>query len=469
MKNIYSLALLTLLSGACTVSKPIKVPQPELPGAFRGIAIQGDSSSIADLPWRSFFTDAVLQQLIDSAVVKNYDMQIAIKNIESSRLSLDQVKWNYLPQANLQVSGNRNRPSDNSLTGLSLTQYNLNTKHIDDYSAAPVLSWEADIWGKIKNQQQVELSSYLQSGQAKNAIQTMLVASVSQGYYALLMLDEQLDIAHKNVRLSDSTLHMIKLQYDAGQVTSLAVEQSASQVLTAAQLVPAFEQEISIRENALKILTGELPGSIHRDTRLDEVKVPAILTAGIPAALVGRRPDVNIRQLALMAANAKVGISKAEMYPALRITASGGVNSFKASNWFNIPASLFGIIGGSIAQPVFQQRRLHTQYAIAKVEREIAVLQFRQVVLTAVGEVTDALVKIEKLKAQQGILSQRVAVLQKATSNANQLFKSGMANYLEVITAQSNVLQSELELATVKQAELSAVAELYRSLGGGWK
>ncbi|RYG00892.1 MAG: TolC family protein, partial [Chitinophagaceae bacterium] len=160
---------------------------------------------------------------------------------------------------------------------------------------------------------------------------------------------------------------------------------------------------------------------------------------------------------------------RANMYPALRITASGGLNSFKASNWFNIPASLFGAVAGSVLQPVLQKKQLKTDYEIAKIRRDQSVIEFRRAVLVAVGEVSDALVKIEKLHTQQDIVQNRVVLLQQATSNARQLFSSGMANYLEVITAQSNVLQSELELASLTRQELSARVDLYRSLGGGWK
>lgn len=171
----------------------------------------------------------------------------------------------------------------------------------------------------------------------------------------------------------------------------------------------------------------------------------------------------------LAAANARVGVTKAQMYPALNITASGGLNSFKSDNWFNMPSSLFGIVAGSVAQPLLNNKRLRTQYEVAKVEREKAVLAFRQGVLVAVSEVSDALVKIEKLKEEQQFAEQRVASLQRATGNADKLFNSGMANYLEVITAQSNVLQSELDLAALKRDQLSALAELYKALGGGWK
>lgn len=467
-KYITGLLLLAVLS-ACKVSKDVATPKPALPDTFRNASATTDTSSIGDLQWKTFFTDATLQKLIDSAIERNYDMQLAVKNIEASQLLFKQVKWNNVPEVALNVTANTQRPSDNSLTGLSLSQYDIGTKHIEDYSANVSLSWEADIWGKIHNQNKEALAAYLQTIEAKKAIQTNIVASVSQGYYNLLMLDVQLNIAKQNVKLNDSTLRIIKLQYDAGQVTLLAVQQAQAQQLTAAQFIPQFEQNITIQENALRILTGNLPGNIERSASLDDIKFPDVLSSGIPSALVSRRPDVKSAELALVSANAKVGITKASMYPTLDITASGGVNSFMANNWFNIPASLFGVVGGSVIQPIFQHKELKTQYQVAQVEREESVLKFRQTVLNAVGEVSDALVKVEKLKAQQNIVANQVNTLNQATSNANLLFKNGMANYLEVITAQSNVLQSQLQLATIKRDELSAVSDLYRSLGGGWK
>lgn len=453
---------------SCNVSRNIEMPKPALPATFRNAISTADTSSIASIPWKNFFADAILQKLIDSAIINNYDMQIALKNIESSRLMFKQTKFNNIPQVNLNVSANTSRPSDNSLNGLTISQF-LGTQHIEDYNANLSLSWEADIWGKIRNQSKAALAQYLQTSEARKAIQTNIVLSVSQGYYNLLMLDEQLDIARRNVRLNDSTLQIIKLQLQAGQVTSLAVQQAEAQQLAAAQLVPEFEQNIVIQENALRILTGALPDQIERSTRLNKLAVAEGLPAGLPSEMVSRRPDVRSAELALNVANANVGFNKANMYPILNITAAGGVNSLKASNWFNIPASLFGTVAGSVLQPVFNHKKLKTQYEVSKIEREKVVLQFRQSVLNAVGEVSDALVKIDKLKTQESIAANRVNTLQQATGNANLLFKNGMANYLEVISAQSNVLQSELELASVKRQQLSAVAELYRSLGGGWK
>jgi HAE1 family hydrophobic/amphiphilic exporter-1 len=468
VKNVSGGLILLLMMSACNVSRNIETPKPALPIAFRNAEVAIDTNSVADIQWKTFFTDPFLQKLIDSAIQNNYDMQIALKNIESSQLLFKQIKLNYMPQANLAITANTNRPSENSLNGLTLGQF-LGTNHIEDYSMNLTLSWEADIWGKIHNQGKAALAQYLQTAEARKAIQTNIVSAVSQGYYNLLMLDEQLGIAQRNVVLNDSTLRIIRLQFRAGQVSSLAVQQAEAQQLAAAQLVPGFEQNIVIQENALRILTSALPGSIERSTRLNQLSVIENIPAGLPSEMLSRRPDVRSAELALDIANGNVGFNKANMYPVLNITAAGGVTSFKASNWFNIPASLFGAVAGSFLQPVFNRKKLKTQYEVSKIEREKVVLQFRQSVLNAVGEVSDALVKIEKLKAAQAIVANRVNTLQQAIGNATLLFKNGMANYLEVIIAQSNVLQSELELAAIKRQQLSAIAVLYRSLGGGWK
>ncbi len=458
--------IVTIIS--CSVSKDIETPKDAFPENFRNASVSKDTASIGDLEWKNFFTDKDIVQLIDSAVTRNNDLQIAAKNIEIAQYRFTQSKWGNVPQVNLLVTANTNNPSDNSFTGMNLNQA-LGMKHLEDYSAGALLSWEADIWGKIKNQKKGAFASYLQSEEVKKALQTTVVANVSKGYYNLLMLDAQLDIAKKNVQLIDSTTTIIKLKFDAGQVTSLAIQQSEAQKLNAGQLVPLLEQNIAIQENALSVLTGSFPNSKKRSIALSAVEVKNNASVGIPSSIVSRRPDVKSAELALKTANANVGITKADLYPALRITAQGGLNSFESSSWFNIPASLFGTVAGGLTQPLLNNKRLKTQYRIATAEREKAVLNFRQSVLTAVSEVSDALVKVEKLNQQESILQERVKTLKLAIKNAKMLFKNGMAEYLEVLSAQASLLQSELELANIKRQQLTANTELYRALGGGWR
>ncbi|ALL06620.1 RND transporter [Pedobacter sp. PACM 27299] len=465
---IYKLTALMLLVflGGCKVSKDIVLPTASIPESFRNTHV-GAENSIAELSVKQFFTDVILGKLLDTALLRNYDLQIAMKNMDAAQLLFKQSKLGNLPQLNLNITANSSRPSDNSLNGLSAGQF-LNTRHIEDYNANLGLSWEADIWGKIGSQKKAALATYLQSAEARKAVQMRLIANVAQGYYRLLMLDTQMSVAKRNLALNDSTLTMIKMQFDAGQVSSLAIQQAEAQQLVAAQLIPALQQDISIQENALSILAGQLPAAVIRQGSLDQVVFPAQLSAGIPSALLAQRPDVRSAELALDLANAQVGIAKASMYPSLNITATAGLNAFKASNWFNVPASLFGIVAGGVTQPLFQRKQLKTQFEVAKIEREKAVLQFRQSVLNAVGEVSDELSNIEKLKQQHAIAQRRVNTLKDAVKNAGLLFNNGMATYLEVITAQSNALQSELALASIKTAELHATVALYRAVGGGF-
>jgi NodT family efflux transporter outer membrane factor (OMF) lipoprotein len=464
-KTIFYLLLFTALAAGCKVSKDVAVPTTAIPETFRG-AVSKDSSSIASLPLKHFIWEPDIQRLIDTALVRNYDLQLAMKNIEASELLFKQSRLGNLPVINMQITASSNRPSDNSLNGLSTSQF-LGTKHIEDFNAGLGLSWEADIWRKIKNQQKSALASYLQTAEARKALQTRIVANVAQGFYQLMMMDAQMNVAKRNLQLNDSTLRIIKMQYDAGQVTSLAIQQAEAQQLVASQLIPQLEQAITIQENALSVLTGKVPSAIERQTSLSNIKAPVALPSGYPAAMVSARPDVKSAELALDMANATVGIAKADLYPTLSITANGGLNAFKASNWFKVPASLFGVVSGGITQPIFQRRQLKTQYELAKVDRERVVIQFRQAVLNATAEVSDELTRIQKLQQQYEISSKRVVTLQQAVSNANLLFKNGMATYLEVITAQSNSLQSELALAEIKTSQLIAAVELYRALGGG--
>jgi len=464
-KYFIYLLLISAVAVGCKVSKDVSVPQTATPVIYRG-SMSDDSSSIAALPVKEFIREPDIQRLIDTALVRNYDLQLAVKNIEAAELLFKQSRLGNLPVVNMQITASSNRPSDNSLSGLSTSQF-LGSKHLEDFNAGLGLSWEADIWGKIKNQQKSALSAYLQTAEARKALQTRIVAQVAQGFYQLLMMDAQMEVAKRNLKWSDSTLRIIKMQYDVGQVTSLAIQQAEAQQLVAAQLIPQLEQGITIQENALSILTGKVPAAVDRQSSLDQVKTPVVLAAGFPAAMVSARPDVRSAELALNIANAEVGIAKANLYPTLSITASGGLNSLKASNWFNIPASLFGVVAGGITQPIFQRKQLKTQYELSKVDREMVVIQFRQAVLNATGEVSDELVKIEKLQQQYDISLQRVTTLQQAVKNSNLLFKNGMATYLEVITAQSNSLQSELALASIKTSQLIAAVELYRALGGG--
>jgi NodT family efflux transporter outer membrane factor (OMF) lipoprotein len=449
----------------CSVGKNYQRPELNAPVEFSESSSSADTS-LAVRPWREFFTDTILVALVDQAVRNNFDLQLALKNVDIYQSFAKQAKAAWLPALQLQAAASSVNPSENSLNGISLSNF-LGANHIEDYTLSGSLSWEIDVWGKIRRRKQAALADYLQQYEARNAIQTVIVANVADAYYNLLMMDEQLSIARRNVLLSDSVVNIMELQRDAGEQTSLAVEQSIAQRQLSELLVQQLEQASKIQENGLRMLLGDWPGEIVRSDELYELQDTTFST-GVPADLVRFRPDVRASEQALIAANARVGVAQASFYPSLNITASGGLNAYQASEWFTGPASLFGIMAGSLTQPLFERRALKTQLEVARAEREQNVIAFRQSVTLAVHDVTNALVSLEKLRTQHEIASDRVETLQQAVRSAHLLFRSGMADYLDVIIAQRTALDAGLEKAIITRQQLSANVELYRALGGGW-
>lgn len=459
-----------LLAGiSCSVEK-YQQPDLELPDTFRSdVALPDDTVSIAKLTYKDFYKDPVLIKLLDKAMERNNNLKVALKQIEIASLGYSQAKWGNVPTVNATVAGATiNRPSDNSMNGQSLG-YFLGQKYIEDYTSAVNISWEADIWGKIKGAKQEALSDYLQTQEAAKAIKTRIVQEVVTGYYNLLMLDKQLAITKSNVSFADSTLAILNKQFELGMITSLAVQQQQMVKDQIVKSVPEIEAAIFRQENALSILTGTMPNSIERQASLDDLKYPEDITTGIPSEMLSYRPDVKISELQLKKSLATAHIAKVRMYPALNITAQGGLNALQSSNWFDVPGSLFGVVGGTLAQPILNGKRLKTQYKQAQIATQQAEINFKQAVLNAVGEVADALVYIEKLKEQQAVAESLVKQSDTLINNSLKLYQFGEATYLEVILAQTNKLQAELDLAYIKTQHLSAITTLYRSLGGGWQ
>ena len=470
MKRLFPygyILIVVLLIFSCRTGKNYQRPTVLLPEQFNHTVPPAmDTSSIADLSWKNYFTDPQLQLLIDSGIARNYDLQYALRNIAIASSQLKQAKWLWVPQVNAGIGGTYFRNSDNGPAGINNGALANNSQN---YLASLSMSWEIDIWGKFSRQKEASIANYLQTYEAAKAVQTRLVADIAQGYFSLLMLDQQLSETKKTLALTTDFVKLTRLLYNAGEVTYLAVQQAESQRLNTAQLIPLIEQGILVQGNGLQLLTGNLPGSIRREVTLTDIHFNDTLATGLPVAILNRRPDVRANEMLLVKANAQVGVSQANMYPALTLTAGTGFESLKSSNWFNIPASVFGLAGATLIQPILQGRQLKTQFEVAKQQREQAVINFRESVLTASIEVSNALIQVNKLREQESLARQRTDTLSAAASNAQLLFKNDLANYLEVITAQQTALDAQLSLAFVQRAELNARVELYRSLGGGWQ
>lgn len=480
-RNIGLLFLFAILSciviSSCKVTKDYSKPKFEMPDVYKipDSLISRVDSAIPS--WKDFFEDTVLIKILDSTIVHNFDIRDALKNIEISNQSFKQSRYLNAPDVNLEFFNiDRDYHSRHYYSSPSSGWYDdrgkkapkdfyLSTSH---FSNSVAVDWELNIWGKISRQKEAARADYLQSYEAKKAVQTALIAEVADIYYALLMLDEQLQVAQRNYNLRNNTLKMIQLQYESGDVTALAVQQAKTQVLEASALIPGLKKEIAINENALRLLTGDISAEVKRTKHLSEMESDKFIQE-IPLYLVQNRPDVLVSEYKLIAANANVGVAQSYRFPNIHINLSGGTDGMLAKNWFSIPGSLFGDFVGGITQPLFNKRKLKTDYEVAKLERDISEIDFQKSVYNAITETRNARISIQQIREQLAIANEQVRVAQKAVQSAAMLFKAGFATYLEVITAQSEELDSELNLASLKADLLSARVQLYRALGGGWK
>ena len=453
-----------LMFTSCVVGKKYARTELKTPEKYREESIVTGDTVL--LPWKTYYKDPLLVQLIEKALVKNSEVLIAIKTMEQLDLSYRQSKLALLPTLDLNAGASRSYQSKNSLNG-SLSAQFVGKDYLDDYNAALSLSWEADIWGKAAMQKRDAKAGYFAQKENLSALKTGIIVQVAQAYYNLLSLDEQLKIAEKNIELSDRTLKMSELQYKSGVISSLGLSQTKVQKKTAELLVPQAKANIAIQENALQILCGEYPDTVIRTGNLNAAELDVALPSGVPALLLSRRPDVKSAEYAVMSATAKTGLAKAEMYPTLSINPSIGANSFEFENWFNFPGSITKTIAVNLVQPIFKKRALRTAYEIAALEQEKAVIQFKQSFITAVSEVSGAMSKLKYADERMEMALDKAASLEKATAAASLLYESGMATYLDVIVAQNGTLQNDLELIAIKLEKLNAATELYRALGGG--
>ncbi len=467
MRILYKIGI-TVFSGmiltSCVVGKKYARTELNAPDKYREeLTVTGDTVLHS---WKTYYKDPLLVNLIDKALVKNNEVLIAVKSMEQLDLNYKQAKLSLLPTLDFDAAASRSYLSKNSLNG-SLSAQFTSKDYMDDYSANLRMSWEVDIWGKAAMQKRDAKAAYFAQKENLSALKTRIIVQVAQAYYNLLGLDEQLKIAEQNIELSDNTLNMMKLQYNSGSISSLAVNQTEAQKKTAELLVPLAKVNIAIQENALQILCGEYPNTIARAGNLNVDEFVFEMPSGVPASLLSRRPDVKASEYAVMSATAKTGLAKATMYPTLSLNPSIGINSFEFDTWFNFPGSVTKNIAANLAQPIFRKKALRTAYEVAVIEQEKAVVQFKQSFITAVGEVSDAMARLKYADERIKLAEEKAASLEKATTDASLLYKSGMANYLEVIAAQNSALQNNLDVVTIKLEKLNAAVNLYRALGGG--
>lgn len=467
MKNIKYLILVFVLTvlHSCLAVKEYQRNEKALISeeTFRTDRIAQDSLSSAGISWQQLFTDNQLSKYIQTALDNNLDIRIALKNIDISQAYLKQGKAAYFPMLNGNASYTYSNPSLNGSQGISLD----NRTDLNQYELSLGLSWEADIWGKIRSGEKAAVATHLQTLAAHQAIKSELVASVAGYYYQLLALDEQKRIIQETLENQEEGLETMKLLKEAGNVTEVAVKQTEAQLLNTQSLLVDTENQIHLTENAMSLLMGENPHSIERN-KLAEQSLNEELSTGVPVELLSNRPDVMAAEYGLITAFELTNAARSNFYPSLRLNANGGLQSLEFDQLFSAN-SLFAALIGSLTQPILNGRQIRTQYEVRQAQQEQALLNYKKTILTASREVSDALYTYETNNQKIELKKNEYKAYNQATDYSEELLKYGMATYLDVLTARGNALNAQLNLINAEYGRLNAIVRLYKAIGGGWR
>lgn len=463
-QNIILLLCISIVLWSCATQEKYVRPQEMVnENLFRTNEIPKDSLNVAHLPWREIFTDEVLQKHITQALENNLDIRIALQNIISAEAYLLQSKNAYLPTFSVGPNFTFQTQSLNTQFGRIIGR----RAYIKQFDITGGLSWEADIWGKMKAQEKANYALYMGTVAAHQAVKTNLVASVATMYYQLLTLDEQKRIINETILLRNKNLETTKALKSAGILTEVAVKQSEALVASAKASLIEMDNQIHILENSLSLLMGEASQTIPRKTMREQI-FPRDIKQGIAVQLLENRPDIRAAEFQLISAFELTQAAKANFYPSLKLTANSGIQSIDVDKLFSVN-SLFASVIGSLAQPIFNKRQIKTQYQVSLINKEKAYLNFRKTILQAGKEVSDALKTMENQDEYIHYKKQELAAYKKATEYSQELVNYGMANYLEVLNANVNSLNAELSITTAQYNKMKSIIELYKSLGGGWR
>jgi outer membrane protein, multidrug efflux system len=450
------------LAVGCAVGPNYHRPAVQTPATFRDVngnqPIDAQTASYADLPWWQVFQDPQLQELIRAALKQNYDLQIATERINSARAEVVVTRSSLFPQ----VSGNGN------FTGGK--EYNFQTRY-NFLTLTADAAFQLDFFGKLRRATEASRAQLLATQDAKQTVTLTLVSDLASDYFNLLQLDLELQITHETVTSQQDSVKLTNLRLTHGVATKLDVLQAQQTLDTANAQVPDLERQIAQEEDAISILLGDYPHAINRGLPLVEQVLPPGVPPGLPSSLIERRPDIREAEQNLVAANAEIGVAKAEFFPQVALTGSGGGAFGRSSAFSDLMSSQLGIwsYGAQVSQPIFTGGALTGNLRLARSQDRQALLAYQQTIQRAFGDVSDALIGYQKLHEVRVRDQDTVADLQESVRLSNLRYTGGTTTYLEVLDGQRALYAAELELAQARGAEYQSLVELYRALGGGWQ
>jgi multidrug efflux system outer membrane protein len=456
--------IVVLLLAGCAVGPDYRRPTLMVPDNHRGVVGMPISESLADLPWWELFKDPVLQELTREALRNNYDLRTAAARVEEARAQVGVSRSFFYPQIDLNGGGRVQQVSRASEPPQSFGANRTFQNWINGFN----MVWEFDVFGRIRRESEAAGAEYVASEMDRRGVYIALVADVAQSYFNLREFDLELEIAQRTLRINDETIEFYRRRLFGGVSNQLEVDQAVANRSRTASTIPELERQIATQENLINFLLGRNPGPIPRGAVLTDQYHPPTVPAGLPAALLERRPDVQSAEQLLVAANANIGAAKALFFPTFSLNAALGSTSHEFSNIADKRAAVWAVAGGFF-QPIFQGWRIFWNYEATKARFDQALAQYEKAAQNGFREVADALVAIEKFRDVRAELEISVQALSNAARLSRLRYDTGLANYLEILIADQQLFDQELLLARTRADQVNAVVQLYRALGGGWQ
>jgi multidrug efflux system outer membrane protein len=466
MKRVLVATLAAGLATGCTVGPNYRRPAVTTPDVFRGSATPAaDLTSLADLKWFDVFKDDQLRDMIQTALAQNYDLREAVARVDAARANLGIVRADQYPT--IDGSGDVTATRFSSGGELPLPQ-GFPPQRTFGSVAINLVSFEADIWGRLRRATEAARADLLASDDNRQAVVTTLIGDVASAYFNLLELDLELEIARRTLATREESLQLITTREQGGIATLLEVREGEQLVYGAAQVIPGTVQQIEQTENAIKLLLGEPPGGITRGRTLLEQEEPPSVPPGLPSSLLERRPDIRQAEENLVAANATIGVAKAAYFPRISLTGFLGFQSTELSSLFSNSTRAWQFVP-QVNQPIFNGGRIKSNVRLAEAEQQIALIQYERVIQNAFRQVSDALIQYRQTKEVRIKRELLETTLQDRSRLAYMRYRGGVSTLLNALDADRDLFEAEVGLAQTRRDELLALVQLYRALGGGWQ
>lgn len=462
MNKFIVLSITALLTGCFKIGPDYVRPEIETPKQWR-FAESNVRQNATNLKWWEQLGDPVLNHLVEQSVQGNLDLKIALANIEQFMGQYGSTRANLFPQ--IFGSGDYVHAQPSSGGGDPLSSGG-NKDEVDYARLGASMNWELDVWGRLRRANEAARADLLGQEAIKRAVILTLVSQVAQTYISLRELDKNLAITQNIVDSLKEERRIAKVRFDEGYTSELELEQVDSEYQRRSAFIPLYEQQIAITENALNVLLGRNPGPIPRGLTLDELKVPAV-PAGLPSDLLAQRPDIQQAEQELIAANARIGVARAQYFPTISLTGDIGQMSTQVATLF-VPGANFWTVGSALLTPIFTAGKIAGQVQSAEAVQKAAVANYQRSILSGFREFENALVSSNKTKLQKESQSKRVAAVQKYFNLSRRRYDEGYTDYITVLDSIRQLFDAQIDLIQTQSANFTAIIGLYRAMGGGW-